>query len=33
VKPGSSVSIVSGYGAGLPGDRGSIPGRDERIFL
>jgi hypothetical protein len=27
--PGSSVSIVSGYG---PDDRCSIPGRDEKIF-
>jgi hypothetical protein len=28
-EPGSSVSIVSDYGLG---DRGSIPGRGERIF-
>jgi hypothetical protein len=30
--PGSSVSIVSWLRTGRPGDRGSIPGRGERIF-
>jgi hypothetical protein len=30
-EPGSSVSIVSAYG--LPGDRGSIPGRRKGFFL
>jgi hypothetical protein len=31
-EPGSSVSVVSGYGLDKPGDLGSIPGRGERIF-
>jgi hypothetical protein len=31
-EPGSSVSIVSGYGLERSGDRGSIPGRGEWIF-
>jgi hypothetical protein len=31
-EPGTAVSIVSDYGGGQPGDRGSIPGRGERIF-
>jgi hypothetical protein len=31
-EPGSSGSIVSGYGAGRPGHRSSIPGRGESIF-
>jgi hypothetical protein len=33
LEPGSSVSIVSDYGAGRPFDRGTIPGRGKGFFL
>jgi hypothetical protein len=32
-EPGSSVSIVSGYGTGRPGNPGLIPGRGKGFFL